>query len=65
MRIVIDSESSRFKTFRRWVICMIVWFVIMIISSAIAHRTGWDMDFFEGYFSCVMMGYASGAVRKL
>lgn len=63
MKIVIDSESSKFKTVKRWFIFVIVWFVGMVISAAVSHGTGWDTDFFEGYFSCIIMGYASGERR--
>lgn len=65
MKIVIDSESSRFRAVKRWFICLVIWFVMMVISGIIARQTGWDTDFFEGYFSCVMVGYATGLVRRL
>ena len=59
MKVTLDTQSNGFRSFRRWIICIFIWVVVIIISRVVEERTGWDTDFFEGYFSAVMVAYAS------
>ena len=55
MRLVFDTDSKGWKTFLKALLFFVIWALMIIISTVISKHIDWDPDFFQGFWTAVLI----------